>query len=211
MSTNIPSPILGYQGSALTLQHVDMRLGVSPLLQAGPTSLGLDFAELRGDGAAPRFRLRPTQKPVAASDPCTLSFNLHYQQNGVQADMVFALASDEQGGVLGTAMSIEVYSNYPDIDMSMGKFVFHQKGAGVLQRKVLPADYVASMTVRFWLQDADPALDGQARIEVGYVDRWSTHLLSDARGAAVPVVTVGQAALLPALDRKDARVLGVRG
>jgi hypothetical protein len=64
------------------------------------------------------------------------------------------------------------------------------------------------MRARFWLQDASVALDGLVKVEVAYVDEESSHTLSHL-GQPIPVVTVGRATLLPALQPSDTRPPGV--
>ena len=62
---------------------------------------------------------------------------------------------------------MEVESNYPEIDMSIPKITVSQGGFGLLVQNVLPADYVAQMTVKFWDNGlTDLPLDGWTALEV---------------------------------------------
>jgi len=199
-----PAPKLAYQGSGVVLQPVDLTFGTSSVGRLQPQTVGINFHDGAENGV-PSYSLRPAHTIQPEEDPCNFHFKLYYEQDGVEWDMVFSLVSDDQGGVLGTAASLEVYSNYPDIPMALSKFTFSQAGIGVQKRHVLPKDYTAGLTLKFWLQQGNPAVDGWIRLETFYVQEPA----DVAAGRPDPVlVSTGKSTLYPSLGGPTSRVLG---
>lgn len=199
-----PAPKLAYQGGGFVAQPADLTLGTSSLGHLQPQTVGFNFCNQERSGV-PDYDLRPSHVVQAEEDPGNFHFKFYYQQDGIQWDMVFSLASDKQGGVLGTAVSLEVYSNYPDIPMELPKFTFNQAGIGIQKRHILPADYTADLTLKFWLQQGDPAVDGWIRLETFYVKEPE----NVAAGRPLPeLVDTGKATLYPSLGGPTSRVLG---
>jgi len=201
-----PSPILTYQGGGAVLQPAKLVLGTVPIGQLAPVSVGFNYyAECKN--GIPGYALRPASSPVEDAEPYNYVAYFYYQQGGVAwNDIVFSLKPDEAGGVLGTAAALEVCSNYPGIPMTLGKFTFSQPGFGTQVHGNLPGDYVARLALKFWIQQANPALDGWIRLETHYVRPQATD------GAPKPpplLVSTGSATLYPSPDGgPDCRVLG---
>jgi len=167
-------------------------------------AVGINFRSGAENGI-PSYDLRPSHTIQSEEDPYSFNFDFYYQQDGVEWDMVFSLISDNQGGVLDTAAALEVYSNYPNIPMALSKFTFSERGIGVQKRNVLPKDYAATLTLKFWLQRGNPAVDGWIRLETFYV----VEPEDVAAGRPNPVlVGTGKSTLYPSLGGPTSPVLG---
>jgi hypothetical protein len=197
-----PAPKLVYQGGGFVLQPVDLTLGTSSVGRLQTQTVGINFLSEIRNGVL-EYDLRPAHAIQPQEDPCNFQFSFYYEQDGIEWNMGFSLASDKGGGVLGTAASLETDSNYPCIPMALPKFTFNQPGIRIEKRYVLPKDYTADLTVKFWLQRGDPAVDGWIRLETFYVKE------PEDVGAGPPVlVSTGQATLYPSLGGPADRVLG---
>jgi hypothetical protein len=196
-----PTPMLEFQGASAQLQPTRLVLGTETVGTVSGQTAGFNYSsEIKDE--TPYFRIRPARshnfKDIA---PCNYVADFEYRQNGVEWDMVFTLISDNGGGVLRTAAAVEVESNYPELPMTLEKFVFAQPGVGVQSRAVLPADYVAQIRLKFWIEDADPALDGWLRLETNYVKPDS--------GPRPVLVNTGRALFFPASGEFESPVLGI--
>lgn len=196
-----PSPIFDFQGASAQLQPAPLVLGTGSIGAISGSTGGFNFSsEIKEE--MPYYRIRPARTcKFTDVPPCNYAADFEYKQNGLAWDMVFTLISDKAGGVVGTAAAVEVDSNYPEIPMSLGKFVFNQPGVGVQSRAVLPADYVAHIRLKFWIEEADPALDGWIRLETNYVKPDS--------GTRPVLVNTGRALFFPCSGEFESRVLGI--
>jgi hypothetical protein len=202
-----PSPALSYQGSGSILQPMKIVLGTSTIATIPATSMGFNFSnEVTQDGRQD-IRIRPNPPtPLSGPTPCNFIAYFYYEQKGIDGDMVFSLASDKGGGVAGTAAALEVHSNYPDISMNLEKFKFVQHGIGTQVRGKLPSDYVARIALKFWLEDAQLAVDGWIRFETFYVKEPT----SAAVAKPPPVlVDTGKATFYPSEGGEGVPVLGI--
>src|SRR5665213_1297398 len=158
MSSSIlefPTPIFGYQGSGLQVQPAT----IGPFVQQIPGGVtGVDYFHDLDVDNVPETRLRPYM--VVPAEPCTLQVNNHYQQNGIEWEMIFRITSDKGGGVVGTSVALDVKSNYPEISMSIPKFEVPTGGFGMLKTNTLPADYEAAFILSYWDNGKTPAIDG---------------------------------------------------
>ncbi len=206
----VPTPTFQLQGSGLT--HRGWHIGPFPVTKS--RNLGTNVS-VDSTVSIPSVRLRPVELAVDDEDPCTTAFEVFYTQyrtapktDGVEWRMVFRLTSDQDGGVIGVDASLEVESNYPDIDMSLSRFTYNQPGVGRSKDNILPADYQARLTVRVWNRDAKVTLDGWMMLEVLYVQDEAA--ARDACAGDAPSdawVAVGRATLFPSAA-KDAPLSG---
>ncbi|MEK7916777.1 hypothetical protein AAB988_31800 [Burkholderia contaminans] len=196
-----PTPILEFEGASAQLQPSMLVLGTATVGTVSGQTAGFNCSsEIKDD--TPYFRIRPARAyRFMDVPPCNYVVDFEYRQNGIEWDMVFTLISDNAGGVVGTAAAVEVDSNYPELPMTLNKFVFAQPGVGVQSRAVLPEDYVAQIRLKFWIEDADPALDGWIRLETNYVKPGS--------GSRPVLVNTGRALFFPASGEFASRVLGI--
>ncbi|MGR3938293.1 hypothetical protein [Streptomyces sp. BRA346] len=207
-NTVYPTPSFQYQGAALTLSS--FRLG--PVQLGTARALGTNYAT-NPTLKIPDIRIRPVSERVQDRDPCTTSFAVYYTQyrtdpsDGREYRMVFRVTSDRRGGVIGTGVSLDVDSNYPEIDMAIPRFTFEQPGFGMLKEEVLPADYQATLTVRVWNGEADIALDGWLMLECGYYRNGERGASETGSSDSSDLIAVGRASLFPSCST-GSRVLG---
>jgi hypothetical protein len=212
--TTYPDPGFWYQGASLTLGS--LRLG--PLVLTSAHSYGTN-QQTDATLKIPDITVRPFSQSAHEDDPCTSQFSVFYTQyksdpsRGVDYQMIFRLTSDLAGGVVGTEASLEVQSNYPELDMQIPRFTFTQPGFGILKTAYLPGDYQATLTVRCWNAKASIALDGWIMLECGYYkDAAGNHRPPPkAKVDAGQLVAVGRTSLYPVHSSdRQARICGAK-
>lgn len=200
--TGAPNPVLTYQGSHLVQQS---SIEVGPFLFKGTTSaMGLNFYSKASEVRS--YFLRP-ERLVVMEDPHAADFLMHYDQNGTGWEMIFRITTDPLGGVVGTSFAMDVESNYPEIDMSIGKIKVEQPAFGALVHNQLPDDYVAEIKVRFWQNgERELPLDAWLMLEVAYV---KIDVITDEMDFDnIPKVPIGTATFYPAPADSKGGVLG---
>jgi len=166
-----PNPIFTFQGSGLQLMNAAIAIGPFLYPAAVESVVGLKYAEQPNTKGVREISLRPMQIAAKEDDPCTVQLLAGYQQNGIEWDMIFHLVSDQSGGMNGTAVALDVIcpNGDPEIDMSLPKFVISQGGFGELKRNVLPEDYQASLSLKFWSNNNDIPADAWVMLKISYL------------------------------------------
>lgn len=172
-----PSPTCVLQGAYLTLTEVQLKLGPFTLSTHPGLGLGHSVDVSTVDGVAVTT-LRSGQRTVTVPEGALPSSQimLGYSQNGAPDQaMAFTVLTDEQGGLQDCAFSLEVTSNYPDISMSMSKWIIDRPGFTLQSSKKLPLDYQAQLKFSFWADKPDSLpLDAWAAIQVGFLSKSAT-------------------------------------
>lgn len=176
-SSNGPQPKCVLQGAFLTLTEVQLKLGPFTLSTHPGLGFGHSVDVSTVDGV-PVTTLRSAQRTltVAEGDLPTSQIALGYDQNGAPDQAIaFTVTTDSQGGLQGCSFSLEVASNYPDVEMAIPKYTIDRAGFTLQNSKKLPQDYVAQLKFNFWADKPDALpLDAWAAIQVGFLSRSAT-------------------------------------
>jgi hypothetical protein len=172
-----PSPQCVLEGVYLSLTEVQLKLG--PFTLSSHPGLGIghsvDVSTL-DSVAVTTLRPRKRQITVADGEPPTSQVMLRFNQNNAPNEaMAFTVITDPRGGLKKCAFSLDVTSNYPDLNMSMSKWVIEQNGFTLQSAKKLPLDYVAQLKFSFWSHEPDNLpLDAWIAIQVGTLTKSAT-------------------------------------
>lgn len=201
-----PNPQFSYQGAYLPLGGPSVRLG--PFAFGASDRLGVGYAiseDTLDDVPVTAVRTASTLA-VAEGDPADNLIHMGFDQNDVKWQMAFSVLTDKKGGLVGCDFALDVQSNFPQLAMSVARTRINQPGMSVLTKNVLPGDYRAQMTLRFWGNgNANLPLDAWIAVQVAYVKIDPGKAAATAAG--IPLVTTGEMLFYPAPGSGDAPVL----
>lgn len=208
VSDGAPNPLFSYQGAYLSLFGADVSIGPFSIEFEPAAKIGLGYAVAQQDvDRVPVTTVRAASIKSHLEDKPTNIVQIGFDQNNTEWLMTFSVLSDPKGGLMGTDFALDVQSNYPQIPMSVARTAIQQEGFNVLTKGVLPADYRAQLTLRYWDNGkTNLPIDAWLAVQVGYVQvSKSQHRTTDLIG--VPLVTTGEVLFFPTPGSGDNPVL----
>lgn len=200
-----PAPLFSYQGAYLSKVGPGLRLGPFSYDVAGQPSVGHAVAFQMLD-AVPVTTVRPGATVATDDgDPADNLIHIGYEQGELAWAMAFSVLTDPAGALVDTEFSLEVHSNYPQIPMSIERTRIQHPGVSFLVEGVLPADYRAQMSLRFWSGGkTNLPLDGWLAVQVAYR---KMPPMAGAADTGTPLVTTGELLFFPAAQNDASPML----
>lgn len=203
-----PNPLFSYQGAYLSIFGAEMEIGPFSIKLEPPVKVGVGYAVAHQElDAVPVTTVRTASIKEHLEDKPTNIVQIGFDQNDTEWLMTFSVLSDLKGGLIGTDFALDVQSNYPQTPMSIARTPIQQKGFNVLTKGILPADYRAQLTLRYWDNGkTNLPIDAWLAVQVGYIKApKSQHKTIDIVG--VPLVTTGEVLFFPTPGSGDNPVL----